>query len=123
MNISTFKDAVSSNKKSVDIDLAEVEEDDDEVEVKEMKEDIEGEEEDGDERFNDIGEVLEPFNMKNERDGGTIDESGSYHFAKDRGEQDAWLEGMDEAAMEKGIGEAAEVCLPLNPLKQRELSY
>ena len=65
------------------------------------------EEDDGDERFNEVGEVLEPFNLRNERDGGHFDENMNYVFQREKGELDAWLANLDEASMEKYIGEAA----------------
>jgi hypothetical protein len=69
---------------------------------------IEGEENDSDLKFNDVGEVLEPFNMKNERDGGHIDSNMNFVYQKDQdGELDAWVANLDEQAMEKAIGDAA----------------
>ena len=59
-------------------------------------------------QYNDIGEVLEPFNLKGERDIGNFDENENFVFKKERGEVDIWLASMDEATMEKSIGEAAE---------------
>jgi hypothetical protein len=50
---------------------------------------------------------MEPFNMKEERQMGNIDENFNFTFARERGEVDAWLADLDEASMEKGIGEAA----------------
>lgn len=111
MNRHTFGDATKGTKSSIDIELAMNNDvsDDDEGDVIASKERIEGEEDtDPVEKFNDVGEVMEPFNMKNERDGGTIDESGSYHFAKEQGARDAWLNDMDEATLEKEIGDAQE---------------
>ena len=58
-------------------------------------------------QFNEMGEAIEHFNMKNEREGGHIDENMNYVFKKERGEVDAWVAGMDETSMEKSIGEAA----------------
>lgn len=60
------------------------------------------------EQFNEAGEVLEPFNLRDERDSGHFDENMNFVFQKEKGEIDAWLADMDEAAMEKGIGEAAK---------------
>lgn len=51
---------------------------------------------------------MEPFNLKDERDRGHFDENMNFVFKKERGEIDAWLATMDEATMEKSIGEAAE---------------
>lgn len=106
-NIHSFKDAVNSKRDALSNELADDDEDEGD-DIKIMREDIEGEEDDGDEKFNEAGEVIEPFNMRNERDGGAIDDQMNYVFAKEKGEIDSWLAGMDEAAMEKGIGEAAE---------------
>ena len=41
----------------------------------------------------------------------------NYVWAKEKGEPDAWLADMDEAAMEKSIGEAAAA------LKVRAVSF
>ena len=59
-------------------------------------------------QFNEAGEVLEPFNLKGERDVGFFDENMNFVFQKERYEKDTWLAGIDEAEMEKGIGEAAK---------------
>jgi hypothetical protein len=61
MNLHTFKD-VLSNKKSSIINDANIDEDEEE-ETGELKEEIEGEVAASEERFNDAGEVLEPFNL------------------------------------------------------------
>lgn len=45
--------------------------------------------------------------MKNEREGGFIDDNMNYVFQKEDGEVDAWVAGLDEAALEQAIGEAA----------------
>lgn len=58
-------------------------------------------------QFNEAGEVLEAFNLHNERDGGAFDENMNYVFQKEKGEMDAWVAEMDETAMEQAIGEAA----------------
>ena len=52
--------------------------------------------------------MLEPFNLRDERDSGHFDENMNFVFQKEKGEVDAWLADMDEAAMEQGIGEAAK---------------
>ena len=68
-------------------------------------------EEDGDVgvKINEDGDVVEPFHLQNEREEGHFDQAGNYVFRrKKKGEEDAWLEGMDEAEVEKSIGEAAE---------------
>jgi hypothetical protein len=46
--------------------------------------------------------------LKNEREGGHFDDNMNYVWRKERGEIDAWLADMDEASMEKSIGEAAK---------------
>jgi len=69
---------------------------------------VEGEEADGAEKFNDAGVVIEPFNMKNERESGRIDGQMNYVFEKDEGDPDSWLAGLDEAAEEQAIDEAAQ---------------
>jgi hypothetical protein len=106
MNLHTFKDAVTAKKRFVDDD--DNDEDDDDREAAAFKGDVEGEEDAGDDKFNDAGEVIEPFNLRNERDSGHIDENFNFVFKKEKGEVDAWLADMDEAAMEQGIGEAAK---------------
>ena len=99
MNRHTFGDAASGRKKSVDIELAmnsrfddDDDDDDDNGEAGGMAvrtargfEDVEEECQDPKERFNDAGEVLDPFNLDNEREGGTFDEEGNYRFAKETG--------------------------------------
>jgi hypothetical protein len=37
-----------------------------------------------------MGEVIEPFNLKDEREGGGFDENMNYVFQKERGEVDSW---------------------------------
>ena len=54
-----------------------------------------------------MGIPIEPFNMKDERDGGFIDENMNYVFKKEKGEIDAWIANLDEATVEAAIGEAA----------------
>ena len=117
MNLHTFKDVVNSKKQSLAHDLDEDEEE--EAEVRAYRGNVEGEEEGGDERFNDAGEVIEPFNLRDERDSGHFDENMNFVFKKDKGEIDAWLADMDEAAMEQSIGEAAKA-LKLRHDKQQE---
>lgn len=119
MNRYTFKDVVGSKRASLAEDLDRDDDDDFEGDGDEENEAlrgrtarnnvVDGEEEDGQDRFNEVGEVLEPFNMKNERDQGNIDSSGNFtYFKREQGEVDAWVDSMNEAAMEKGIGEAAD---------------
>ena len=52
--------------------------------------------------------MIEPFNLRDERDGGHFDENMNYVFQRERGEKDAWVAAMDEATMEQSIGEAAK---------------
>ena len=69
MNRHTFGDATSGKKKSIDIELAmNADDDDDDDEMAQPRQErVEGEiDQDPEERFNDVGEVMEPFNMKNE---------------------------------------------------------
>jgi hypothetical protein len=115
MNRYTFKDVVGSKRASLaeDLDRDDDEEEDEEEETLRGRSArnnvVDGEEEGGQDQFNDAGEVLEPFNMKNERDQGNIDRAGNFaYFKREQEEVDAWVESMNEAAMEKGIGEAAE---------------
>ncbi len=63
-----------------------------------------------------MGEAIEPFNLRNEREGGGhFDENMNYVFQKERGEVDAWVAEMDEVSMERAIGEAAQA------MKRKEL--
>ena len=50
---------------------------------------------------------MEPFNMREERQFGQIDDNLNFVFKKGKGEVDAWLADLDESAIEQGIGEAA----------------
>ncbi len=59
-------------------------------------------------QFNEAGEVIEAFNLADEREGGHFDENMNYVFKKEKGEVDAWVAEMDEVAMEQAIGEAAK---------------
>lgn len=60
------------------------------------------------EKFDEAGVEIDAFNLQNEREGGGhFDASGNYVFRKDKDEEDAWMTAMDEADMEKNIGEAA----------------
>eukprot|EP00981_Chlorochromonas_danica_P003752 scaffold691_cov181-Ochromonas_danica.AAC.5 len=82
MNVHTFQDAVKSKRSSLANDL-ENDLEDEEI-VKAHHKEVEGEEEEGTEKFNENGDVIEPFNLRNERE-----------------------EGLDESAEEALIGEAA----------------
>ncbi len=62
---------------------------------------VDGEEEDGTEKFNDVGEVLMPFNLKEDREGGRFDDNMNYVWAKEHREVDTWLADLDEATMER----------------------
>ena len=60
-------------------------------------------------RFDEAGVEIEAFNLQAEREeGGHFDANGNYVFRKGNNEQDAWITAIDEADMEKNIGEAAE---------------
>lgn len=58
-------------------------------------------------QFNDTGMVMEPFNLKNEREGGYFDENQNYVFKKEVAEVDAWVSALDEDAKESAIQAAA----------------
>ena len=62
MNVHTFKDVASSKRDSLAHDIDD--NDDEERPARKMKGNVDGEEEEGVEKFNDVGEVLEPFNLK-----------------------------------------------------------
>lgn len=63
----------------------------------------------GVDRFDEGGLEIEAFNLQAEREeGGHFDANGNYVFRKGGNEDDAWISAMDEADMEKNIGEAAE---------------
>lgn len=55
---------------------------------------------------------MEPFNLRGEREEGHFDENMNFVFKKEHGEVDAWLASMDEASMEKSIGEALLAKVP-----------
>lgn len=105
MNIHTFKDAVTSKRTALVDELED--DDDDDREATVFKRNIEGEEEESNEKFNEAGVPIEPFNMRNEREGGFIDENMNYVFKKEEEEVDAWVSGLDEATLEEAIGQAA----------------
>ena len=59
-------------------------------------------------QFNDAGEPMEPFNLKNERTEGYFDETGNFVWKKEMGQLDPWLASLDnEQDLEAKIGEAA----------------
>ena len=62
MNVHTFKDVANSKRDSLAHDI-DHEDDEDDKPTYQMKGNVDGEEENGD-NFNDIGEVMEPFNLK-----------------------------------------------------------
>ncbi|CAE7720090.1 Cd2bp2, partial [Symbiodinium microadriaticum] len=95
-------------------------EDNDDVPITVHREEVDGEEDDGKEKFNDAGEVMEPFNLRDEREGGHFDENMNYVWQKDHGEVDSWLADMDEATMEKSIGEAAAALKRKNAKRETE---
>ncbi len=51
--------------------------------------------------------MVEPFNLKEEREQGHFDGAMNFVFKKERGEVDSWVAELDEATMEQGIGETA----------------
>ncbi|KAJ1434502.1 hypothetical protein B484DRAFT_446561 [Ochromonadaceae sp. CCMP2298] len=83
MNRHTFKDVAKSKRSSLANDL---DEDEEEVVVGALRKEVEGEEDDGVDKFNDAGEVLEAFNLKDEREGGYFDENMNYVFKEDHAE-------------------------------------
>mmetsp|Transcript_28729 Transcript_28729/g.27517 ORF Transcript_28729/g.27517 Transcript_28729/m.27517 type:complete len:413 (+) Transcript_28729:77-1315(+) len=101
----TFQNVTDNKKSSL---VNELDEGDEEKDVGVLRKPVDGEEEEGDDKFNEAGEVIEPFNLRDERDSGHFDENMNFVFQKEKGEIDAWLADMDEAAMEQGIGEAAK---------------
>jgi hypothetical protein len=46
--------------------------------------------------------------LRDEREGGRFDASMNYVWLKEAGEVDRWIADLDEAEMEKSIGEAAK---------------
>jgi hypothetical protein len=106
MNLHTFKNVINDKKSSLANDLDEGADEEQDVGV--LRKPVDGEEEGGIEKFNDVGEVIEPFNLRDERDSGHFDENMNFVFQKEKGEIDAWLADMDEATMERSIGEAAK---------------
>ena len=118
MNLHTFKDVLSSRRSSI-INETHVDDEDDETEAKAFTEIIEGEIDESNEKFNDAGEVLEPFNLREERQRGQFDDQLNFTFEKERTEVDAWVADLDESAMEKAIGEA-ELALKRRKELERE---
>jgi len=82
------------------------EDDEDDEPVRAVKE-VEGEEDDTGERFNEVGERIEPFNLRAERaNDGFFDASGNFVWKRGGAEPDAWLASMDEATEEAAVGDA-----------------
>jgi CD2 antigen cytoplasmic tail-binding protein 2 len=107
MNVHNFKSMVSSARGSLANELEEdMDGDEEEDRVGALTEEVDGEEDEGEQQFNEAGDAIEAFNLRNERDGGTFDDNMNYTFKKERGEVDAWVAEMDEVAMEQAIGEA-----------------
>ena len=65
MNRHTFKDVVASKRSALSNDIED--DDDEDREVNVFRSQVEGEEDETKEKFNEIGEVMEPFNLKDER--------------------------------------------------------
>lgn len=100
MNVHTFKDVGKRDSLAHDVEDA----DEDQIPAVRMKGTVEGEEE-SDTKFNDIGEVMEPFNLKEERETGFYDESGNYVFRDEKHQEvDAWVADLDEATMVRIFG-------------------
>jgi hypothetical protein len=64
--------------------------------------------------------------LREERDTGHFDSNMNFVWRKEKGEIDSWLANMDEATMEKSIGEAADArrvstthsCYIVSPMMQ-----
>jgi len=83
-------------------------EEDDERKVRRMTKQFAWEEERMEEEFNEAGDKMEPFNLKNERTEGFFDETGNFVWKKEEGGEDAWLASLEnEEDLEARIGEAA----------------
>ena len=92
---------------AMDGDVDDDDDEDDDVPVRAMKDEIEGEENDTGERYNEVGERIEPFNLRAERaNDGFFDANGNFVWKRGDAEPDAWLASMDEAAEEAAVGEA-----------------
>lgn len=99
-----------------DVDL-----DDDEEEVGRMGE-VVGEEADGTEKYNERGEVIEPFNLRSERaNDGYFDANGNFVWKHENEEPDAWLAQMDESAVEAAIGDAIKRKLAAETDEEEEI--
>ena len=112
MNRHTFSDVVIGKKASLYHDLDQERDEEEESGGSglrsHMRGAVDGEEGMSHRVKSDDGEDLEAFNLKEEREGdlGHFDDAGNYIFKKG-GEEDAWLSGLDEATVERSIGEAA----------------
>lgn len=113
MNRNTFNDAVKGKKANLYSGSGDMDGDSDDEGAgrKRMTTAIDGEEVMSKEvsRFNEDGEEIEAFNLNEEREGGDgyFDENMNYVFKKGKGEEDTWLAELNEADVEKSIGEAA----------------
>lgn len=59
-------------------------------------------------QYNEAGDRMEPFNLKNERTEGFFDETGNFVWKKEAGNADPWLDSLEnEEDLEARIGEAA----------------
>eukprot|EP01035_Chromulina_nebulosa_P019292 gene19292-25152_t len=114
MNRSTFKDAVTSRVASLANDIDD--DDDDDKEINTFRGNIEGEEDNCEEEYNEAGDKMEPFNLRNDREIGFFDENMNFVFKKEKSDIDSWLSSMNEEEMERSIGEAAAAAL-----KKKEL--
>ena len=113
MNRHSFVDAASGKRSSLhnELDNGRDDDDDDDASSRKMMNAIDGEEGATTGRYKpgeDEGE-LEAFNLQEEREGdlGHFDTGGNFVFKPKEKEEDSWLSGLDEAAIEKSIGEAA----------------
>ncbi|CAM9383898.1 unnamed protein product, partial [Phaeothamnion confervicola] len=70
---------------------------------------ISGEEEDTGQRFNEAGDAIEPFNLREEREVGHFDNEGTFVWRKEQEEPDAWIAGLEDGGggSEEAIGAAA----------------
>ncbi len=120
MNRQTFGDAVKGRRGALSNELGGDDELSDDEEARtsasRLSKAMDGEEAfaKGVQTYDEAGFEIEAFNLNDEREEGHFDATGNFVFAKGKKEEDAWLSGMNEAEMERGIGEAMEA------KKQRE---
>jgi CD2 antigen cytoplasmic tail-binding protein 2 len=113
MNRHTFADAVGGRRNALSNELGDDEGSDEEETaaggVPRLSKAIDGEEgiAKGVKTY-EMGVEIEAFNLNDEREEGHFDATGNFVFAKGKKEEDAWISSMNEAEMEKGIGEAIE---------------